>query len=155
MQFTNNSFMFNELEVITLSAFVTALAELDVSLTAKLQHDINQIGKIFVTEPKTAIDNILNLLADLPENNSLKQLYWQARINIQQQYENAERNKYRNLKQESEANTNAPEMIDNLSLALPEKTMIEIGKDILQSADSRVAAQRNSVEIKLIIKRAF
>jgi hypothetical protein len=147
--------MFNELEIITLSAFVTALAKLESPLTAKLQKDIHHIGQIFTKTPKTAIDNLLNLLENLPEDNSLKQLYWQARINIQEQYENAERNKYRNLKQESETNTTDPEMIDNLSLALPEKTITEIGQAILQSADSRAASQQNAVEIKLIIRRAF
>ncbi|MBD2166809.1 hypothetical protein H6G04_20660 [Calothrix membranacea FACHB-236] len=143
--------MFNQLETVTLAAFLVALADLDAPLPQGLQEEINKVGKLLLEQPKAAIDR----LVELAKHHCISELYWQARSNIQKQYETQEKNKYRDLDKESEANNNDADMIENLSIALPSKSITEIGQPILKAADSRAAAKQNEVEIRLVIRRAI
>ncbi|MDZ7959647.1 MAG: hypothetical protein RMY34_17480 [Aulosira sp. DedQUE10] len=143
--------MLNKLETVTLTAFLITLTELDTPLPQNLQDDINKVGKLLLDQPKAAIDK----LVELAKHDCLSELYWQARSNIQKQYETQEKNKHRDLDKESEANNNDPDMIENLSIALPAKSITEIGQPILQAADSRAAAKKDEVEIRLVIRRAI
>ncbi|AFZ23069.1 hypothetical protein Cylst_0742 [Cylindrospermum stagnale PCC 7417] len=136
--------MLNTPQTVTINAFLTALLKLDSPLPAKLQQEINQVGQIFADTPTDAINRLLELAKD----DVLKEFYLQARMNIQQQYEIQERNKHRDLKKESQTNATDPEMIENLAIAMPSKSI----EAILKAADSPAEAKKYAVEIKLVIQ---
>lgn len=141
--------MLNELEKVTIQAFITALAKLDSPLPADLQKQINQVGDILSTQPTIAA----NKLIELAENPCLNQLYQQARVNIQSEYESQERNMQRNLNQEINENNDDeyPKfIIDNRTKSVrPEIS------EILQADDSRKKAKDYVIEFQLKIRRVF
>lgn len=94
--------MLNNLQQVTLQAFITALAELDAPLPPDLQKEINQVGAIFPTQPTVAIDELVKLA----EHPFINQLYQQARVKIQSEYQTQERNRKRKLSQEINDNQN-------------------------------------------------
>ncbi len=74
------------LEFVTVWAFLAALAKIDQPLPPELQQEINQVGKVFTTDPGRAIEQLL----DLGKNPVLKEFYDAARLDIQTQYETQE-----------------------------------------------------------------
>ncbi|MBH8553521.1 hypothetical protein I8751_14305 [Nostocaceae cyanobacterium CENA357] len=123
--------MLNQLEVVTLQAFLTALAQLDTQLPTQLQQDINEVGKMLLNQSQDAINRLLKLA----EDDCIKSLYWQARVDIQTQYETQELNKYDNPSQQNQSTTAPPERIANI--AIP----------ILTATDSSSAAKKHKSEI--------
>lgn len=142
--------MLTHLQQITIQAFITALAELDSPLPADLQKQINQIGDIISTQSTDA----LNKLIELAQNPHLNKLYLQARVNIQQEYETQERNKYRNYQKESESRDTPIYITENISKALPLDSIEEI-KPILQASDSVKEAQKYQRETNQKIRRGL
>ncbi len=123
--------MLNELQKVTLSAFLIALVELDSPLPPELQQEINQVGKIFADTPNAAIDGLLKLA----ENDYFQELYQQARINIQKQYETKERNKYDKPSQQ------------NQPTPTPSQHLANIAIPILKSSDSSAEAKKQKSKI--------
>jgi hypothetical protein len=123
--------MLNQLETVTLRAFLTALVELDSPLPPQLQQEINKVGEIFATTPTIAINRLL----ELAEYDCLKELYLQARLNIQQQYEVQERNIFDKPKQQ------------NLSTPTPAERIANIAIPILKAPNSSAAAKQQQSEI--------
>jgi hypothetical protein len=121
----------NQLQTVTLRAFLTALVELDSPLPPEVQQEINQVGEIFSDSPNAAIDRLL----ELAENDCLRQSYQQARINIQKQYETQERNKYDKPSQQNQPTPTPSEHLANI--AIP----------ILKASDSRAEAKKQKSEI--------
>ena len=142
--------MLTHLQQITIQAFITALAELDSPIPADLQKQINQIGDIISTQSTDA----LNKLIELVQNPHLNKLYLQARVNIQQEYETQERNKYRNYQKESESRDTPIYITENISKALPLDSIEEI-KPILQASDSVKEAQKYQRETNQKIRRGL
>lgn len=142
--------MLTHLQQITIQAFITALAELDSPLPADLQKQINQIGDIISTQSTDA----LNKLIELAQNPHLNKLYLQARVNIQQEYETQERNKYRNYQKESESRDTPIYITENISKALPLDSIEEI-QPILQASDSVKEAQKYQRETNQKIRRGL
>lgn len=142
--------MLTHLQQITVQAFITALAKLDSPLPEDLQKQINQIGDIISTQPTDA----LNKLIELVQNPHLNKLYLQARVNIQQEYETQERNKYRNYQKESESRDTPIYITENISKALPLDSIEEI-KPILQASDSVKEAQKYQRETNQKIRRGL
>lgn len=70
--------MLNQLQQVTLYSFLRALVELDSPLPAQLQREINEVGKMYQTQP----DEAINYLIKLAESDVIKKPYQQARINI-------------------------------------------------------------------------
>ena len=75
---------------ITLQSFLIALSELDTALPENLQPAIHQIGHSLAKGEKTGINRISELVSHHPQ---LNQLYQQARLNFQRQYQSQERDK--------------------------------------------------------------
>jgi hypothetical protein len=127
--------MLNNLQQVTLRAFIAALAELDSPLPADLQKQINQVGAIFSTQPNVAIDELLKLT----KHPSINQLYLQARVNIQSEYEPKERNiNYRDYENESQNRDTSIDAFENIAKSIP----------ILQSPDSVELAKKFQRETK-------
>ena len=142
--------MLTHLQQITIQAFITALAELDSPIPADLQKQINQIGDIISTQSTDA----LNKLIELVQNPHLNKLYLQARVNIQQEYETQERNKYRNYQKDSGSRDTPIYITENISKALPLDSIEEI-KPILQASDSVKEAQKYQRETNQKIRRGL
>ncbi|AFZ00347.1 hypothetical protein [Calothrix sp. PCC 6303] len=123
----------NSTEKVTLRAFLTALLELNVPLPPELQQEINQVAEIFVKQPSTAT----NRLIQLAEYECIKPLYMQARMNIQTQYEIKERNKFDKPSKQNQPNAVPDERLENI--ALP----------ILQAVDSSEEAKKYQSDIVL------
>ncbi|KAB8320148.1 hypothetical protein SD81_000400 [Tolypothrix campylonemoides VB511288] len=121
----------NQLQTVTLRAFLTALVELDSPLPPKLQQEINQVGEMFTDTPNVAIDRLLKLA----ENDCLRQSYQQARINIQNQYETQELNRYDKPSQQNQPTPTPSEHLANI--AIP----------ILKASDSGAEAKKQKSEI--------
>jgi hypothetical protein len=127
--------MLNHLQQVTLQAFITALAELDSPLPADFQKQINQVGAIFSTQPNVAIDELLKLA----KHPSINQLYLQARVNIQSEYETKERNiNYRDYEQESQNLDTSIDALENVAKSIP----------VLQAPDSVESAKKYKRETK-------
>jgi hypothetical protein len=123
----------NSTEKVTLRAFLTALLELATPLPPELQQEINQVSQIFITQPSTAT----NRLVQLAEYECIKSLYMQARINIQTQYEIQELNKFDKPSKQNQPNAVPDERLENI--ALP----------ILQATDSSEEAKKYKSDIVL------
>lgn len=123
--------MLNQLQTVTLRAFLTALVELDSTLPAQLQQEINKVGAMFADTPNDAINRLL----ELAENDCLKQFYQLARINIQKQDEPQERNKYDKPSQ------------SNQSTLTPSWHIANIAIPILTAPDSSIEAKKHQAEI--------
>lgn len=121
----------NQLQTVTLRAFLTALVELDSPLPPEVQQEINQVGEMFTDTPNVAIDRLL----ELAENECLRQSYQQARINIQKQYETQELNRYDRPSQQNQPTPTPSEHLANI--AIP----------ILKASDSRAEAKKQKSEI--------
>ena len=127
------------------------MLQLRHSVTARMAtKQINQIGDIISTQPTDA----LNKLIELVQNPHLNKLYLQARVNIQQEYETQERNKYRNYQKESESRDTPIYITENISKALPLDSIEEI-KPILQASDSVKEAQKYQRETNQKIRRGL
>ena len=128
--------MLNNFQQVTLRAFIDALAELDSPLPADLQKQINQVVAILSTQPNVAINELLKL-AKYP---SINQLYLQARVNIQSEYETKERSifDYRDYEKESENLDNSTDVLENIAKSIP----------ILQAPDSVESAKKYKRETK-------
>lgn len=122
--------MLNQLQQVTLNSFLRALVELDSPLSAQLQREINEVGKMYPTQP----DEAINRLIKLAESDVIKEPYQQARINIQKKYEIQERNKFDKPSQQK-APAVPPERIANIAIA------------ILQAPDSSAEAKNHKSEI--------
>jgi hypothetical protein len=134
--------MLNHLQQVTFQAFIAALAELDAPLPADLQKQINQVGAIFSTQPTVAIDELVKLA----EHPCIDQLYQQARIKIQSEYETKERNhKYRDYQKESENRDTSTYILENIEKAIP----------ILQASDSVKEAKKYEQENKQTTRRGL
>jgi hypothetical protein len=123
--------MLNTPQTVTLKAFLTALIKLDSPLPAKLQEEINKVGKLFTNTPTDA----MNQLLELAKHDSINELYLQARLDIQQQYEIQERNKFDKASQQNQPTATPAERLENI--ALP----------ILQAADSKAEAEKHKSAI--------
>ncbi len=121
----------NQLQTVTLRAFLTALVELDSPLPPELQQEINQVGEILADTPNVAINRLL----ELAKNDRIQQFYQEARINIQKQYETQERNKYDKPSQQNQPTPTPSEHLANI--AIP----------ILKASDSRAEAKKQKSEI--------
>ncbi len=141
--------MLNNLQQVTLQAFIAALAELDSPLPADLQKQINQVGAIFSTQPNVAIDELLKLT----KHPSINQLYLQARVNIQSQYETKERNPYRDLEKEIAPNQN--DDYSNNILENRTKSVISEANKVLQAENSSAKAKQYIFKFQFDIKRIF
>ncbi|AFY56026.1 hypothetical protein Riv7116_3575 [Rivularia sp. PCC 7116] len=136
--------MFNHLQQITIEAFITALAELDAPLPADLQKQINQVGAIFSTQPTVAIDELVKLA----EHPFINQLYQQARVKIQSEYQTKERN--RNRKLVREIDDSQDEEYNNLTLDNRTKSVIpEAAGEVLQADNPQRKAKKYVVELKI------
>jgi hypothetical protein len=124
--------MLNQPQTVTLRAFLTALVELDSPLPPQLQQEINKVGEMFATTPTDAINRLL----ELAEYDCLKELYLQARIKIQQQYEVQERNKFDKPNKQNQPTATPAERIANI--AIP----------ILKASNSTTEAKKHELEIK-------
>lgn len=137
--------MLNNLQQVTLQAFIAALAELDSPLPADLQKQINQVGAIFSTQPNVAIDE----LSKLAQHSSINQLYLQARVNIQSEYEPKERNNSRNPEKEIDGNQNneySDKMLGNRS-----KSYIREANEVLQANNPRAKAKQYILKFQIEI----
>ena len=123
--------MLNQLQQVTLYSFLRALVELDSPLPAQLQREINEVGKMYQTQP----DKAINRLIKLAESDVIKEPYQQARINIQKNYEIQERNKFDKPSQQIQAQAVPPERIANIAIA------------IFQAPDSSAEAKKHKSEI--------
>jgi len=121
----------NQLQTVTLRAFLTALVELDSPLPPEVQQEINQVGAILADTPNVAINRLL----ELAKNDRIQQFYQEARINIQKQYETQERNKYDKPSQQNQPTPTPSEHLANI--AIP----------ILKASDSRAEAKKQKSEI--------
>ena len=83
---------------------------------------------------QTQPDKAINYLIKLAESDVIKELYQQARINIQKNYEIQERNKFDKPSQQK-APAVPPERIANIAIA------------ILQASDSSKEAKNHKSEI--------
>ncbi|KST69426.1 hypothetical protein [Mastigocoleus testarum] len=122
--------MLNQLQQVTLISFLRALVELDSPLPAQLQREINEVAKMYQTQP----DKAINYLIKLAESDVIKEPYQQARINIQKNYEIQERNKFDKPSQQK-APAVPPERIANIAIA------------IFQAPDSSKEAKNHKSEI--------
>jgi hypothetical protein len=129
---THHNLMLNQPQIVTLHAFLTALVELVSPLPQQLQQEMNKVGEMFTTTPTVAI----NQLTKLAEHDFLKELYWQARINIQQQYEVKERNIFDKPNKQKQPTQIPPERIANIAIA------------ILKAPNSSTEAKKHKSEIK-------
>ncbi|NJL39443.1 MAG: hypothetical protein HC899_23875 [Leptolyngbyaceae cyanobacterium SM1_4_3] len=77
-------------EEITLQAFLVGLAQLDAALPADLQHKIQQLGGELAQQKTGAIAKIPQLVN---QHERLKELYQEARLDLQQRYQAQERAK--------------------------------------------------------------
>lgn len=137
--------MLNNLQQVTLQAFIAALAELDSPLPADLQKQINQVGAIFSTQPNVAIDE----LSKLAQHPCINQLYLQARVNIQSEYEPKERNISRNPEKEIDGNQNneySDKMLGNRS-----KSYIREANEVLQANNPRAKAKQYILKFQIEI----
>ncbi|MBD2561482.1 MULTISPECIES: hypothetical protein [Nostoc] len=123
--------MLNQPQTVTLSAFLTALVELDSSLPTALQHEINEVGEMLANAQK---DDALNRLIELAENDCLQVSYRNARMNIQTQYTTQELNKFDKPSQQNQP-------------PIPEEHLSNIAIAILQAPDSSVEAKKHKSEI--------
>ena len=133
----------NQLQTVTLRAFLTALVELDSPLPIALQQEINQVGEMLANGQK---DNALDRLLELAENECLKESYDQARINIQTEYKTQELNRYDKPSQQNQPPI-PPEHIGNIAIAIPSDRLIKIAIAIFKAPDSSAEAKKHKSEI--------
>ena len=117
-----------------------AALELDSPLPAQLQREINEVGKMYQTQP----DKAINYLIKLAESDVIEELYQQARINIQKNYEIQERNKFDKPSQQK-APAVPPERIANIAVPLPSERV----SAILQAPDPSAEAKKYKSQIML------
>lgn len=106
--------MLNQLQTVTLRAFLTALVELDSPLPTALQQDINKVGEMLANAQE---DDALNRLIELAKNDCLKESYRNARMNIQTQYTTQELNKHYKDSQQNQPIT-PPDHPTNVAMAI-------------------------------------
>ncbi len=136
--------MLNNLQQVTIKAFIIALAELDSPLPADLQKQINQVGAIISTQTIVAIDELVKLA----EHPCINQSYKQARINIQREYETQERNRNRKLAREIDDSQN--EEYNNLTLDNRTKSVTpEAVGEILQADNPQSKAKKYVIEFNI------
>lgn len=123
--------MLNQLQTVTLRAFLTALVELDSLLPIALQQDINKVGEMLANAQE---DDALNRLIELAKNDCLKESYWNARRNIQKQYPTQELNKYDKPSLQNQP-TQPPEHLENIAIS------------VLNASDSSAEAKKHKSEI--------
>ncbi|MGB6299704.1 MAG: hypothetical protein WBF90_26495 [Rivularia sp. (in: cyanobacteria)] len=146
--------MLNNLQQVTLQAFIAALAELNSPLPADLQKQINQVGAIFSTQPNVAIDE----LSKLAKHSSINQLYLQARVNIQSEYEPKERNPNRDLEKEIAPNQNddySNNILGNRTKSVLSESVISEANEVLQAENSSAKAKQYIFKFQFAIKRIF
>ena len=102
----------NILEKVTLNAFIEALRQLSSPLPTEFQQQINQVGNAFDKDPTSAINRLL----DLAENDCIKQLYFQARIEIQKNYETQERNRFYSPEKQNQRGVKPDDATSNIAL---------------------------------------
>jgi addiction module HigA family antidote len=104
----------DEFEAITVFAFLEALRRLENPLPTELKTQIKKLGQTLLTDTKHALGG----LSFLAEDDSIKNLYWQVRQEINQQYQI----------QEAGSETEKPETEKEYTEALSElvSTLIDI-----------------------------
>ncbi len=130
---------FNALQAVTIRAFLEALAKINEPLPPDLIQQINQVGNILTTEPKKAVDRLL----DLAEHETLNSIYKQIRLDIQKQYVPGELNKYLSLPEEEGAEEPSAETIKNVMAV------------ILNSPKPEEEAKTQSPKFKMVFSRWF
>lgn len=129
----------NATDGVTLHAFLTALAELDSSLPQELQREINQTGHIFSSQQTDAIA----LLGDLAKkHDQLNKLYHAARISLQQQYDNQERNKLFPPGKKNPTAAKPPKPLENITAPIPPKQLEKIASPIVMADNPQLAAKQ-------------
>ncbi|MBE8967866.1 hypothetical protein IQ277_16885 [Nostocales cyanobacterium LEGE 12452] len=129
--------MLNEPQTLTLSAFLTALVELDSPLPTALQHELNKVGEMLANSQK---DDALNRLIELAKNDCLKESYGNAERNIlQTAYKSQELDRYDKPSEQNQPTKPTEHIKDNIALG------ILLG--ILEASDSSAEAKKHKSEI--------
>ncbi len=82
-QAESQAYIPDEFEAITVFAFLEALRRLENPLPSELKSKIKQLSQTLLTDTKHALSG----LSFLAEDDSIKNLYWQVRQEINQQYQ--------------------------------------------------------------------
>ncbi|MEQ9235409.1 hypothetical protein [Coleofasciculus sp. E2-BRE-01] len=109
----------NSLEVVTIYAFLEALTQQTKPLPPDLKHQINEVGHLFTENPTAAVNRLL----ELAEHETIKPIYEQTRLEIQNQYESTELNIWMSFDEPNPSDEPEPEILENLmavSLQSPE-----------------------------------
>lgn len=130
---------FNALQAVTIRAFLEALAQLNEPLPPDLIQQINAVGHLLNTEPKTAVDRLL----DLAQHEIINPHYKQNRLDIQKEYIPGELNEYLSLDPEEKGEEPPAEMIENVMAV------------ILNSPNPEKEAKTQSPKFKTVFSRWF
>ena len=120
------------LQVVTVYAFLEALAQQNEPLPPDLQQAINQVGDTLAINPKAAVNSLLILA----KHDRLQLFYEQARMNIQKQYNPQECNKYDLPNNQNQPEPTPPETLANFAVVIlkdpkPEKKSKEHQSEIM------------------------
>ena len=136
-------------EQTTVQALLIALAQLETSLPDDLQQDIHQIGNDLKQQSNVAITKIPQLVE---KHSQLKNLYRAARSNLQKQYQNQQRDKFKFEISASGTPALKPITIETIAIDLLtaddfQATAQQIIKQVKDSKDSFINAFQTAVSV--------
>lgn len=135
----------NENDAITLEAFFTALVELDSSLAASIQAEIQEIGKCFAQDSEQAINKLRKLVR---KNEVLNELYKTARVPLQQAYDERERTKHFEPGKKDSSTAKPLFKLENTLAPIPPNILEEIAPKILTATDSQQLAAQELQKVR-------
>lgn len=104
----------DSLDIVTIYAFLEALAQQDEPLPPDLKRQINEVGHLFTENPKAAANRLL----DLAEYETIKPIYDQVRIECQRQYQPKTQIKIKPLNQPTSSEPVSPPIPGNIASIL-------------------------------------